>query len=123
MPSTSPEGAPQTDTSRAGASTGAHDGAAGQRSIDLGLNGEFRRAATLDGWLELEPPHPARSVGLLVEGLAELDAERGVSPRSGAALHAAYKAATHAMCLGVPGPGLRVPMKGAQRSRRVASRR
>jgi len=62
------------------------------RAIDLGLNDGVRRAALLGGWVEL-PSHPSRpSDGGLRQGLAALDAERGLSGSS-AAQHAAYAAA------------------------------
>ena len=96
------------------------DGAAGQRSIDLGLNGEIGRAAALGGWLEPEPPSPAPSIGLLVEGLAQLDAERGVS-RSGAAIHAAYEAARRAAPNGIALFDLRTDEHGVVLSVTLAS--
>lgn len=62
------------------------------RTIDLGLNDGVRRAALVGDWLEL-PPLPGRpSDGGLRQGLAALDAERGLA-RSSAATHAAYEAA------------------------------
>ncbi|MEY2937098.1 MAG: hypothetical protein RL033_7847 [Pseudomonadota bacterium] len=62
------------------------------RVIDLGLNGGVQRAALSGGWLEL-PSRPTRpSDGGLRQGLAALDAVRGLS-RSAPAHHAAYEAA------------------------------
>jgi hypothetical protein len=111
-----PEGA----SSAAGTAPRASDGAAGQRSIDLGLNGGIRRAAMLDGWLEPGAPRPAPSVGLLVEGLAQLDAERGVS-RSGAAIHAGYEAARRAAPSGIAFFDLRTDEHGVVLSVTLAS--
>jgi hypothetical protein len=102
---------PGAGTSASGATPRASDGAAGQRSIDLGLNGGIRRAAALGSWLEPEPQRPAPSVGLLVEGLAQLDAERGVS-RSGAAIHAGYEAARRAAPNGIALFDLRADERG-----------
>jgi hypothetical protein len=111
-----PEGA----SSAAGTAAPESDGAAGQRSIDLGLNGGIQRAAVLGGWLEPEPPRPAPSVGLLVEGLAQLDAERGVS-RSGAAIHAGYEAARRAAPSGIAFFDLRTDEHGVVLSVTLAS--
>jgi len=67
-------------------------GSAPPRGIDLGLNDGVRRAALLGGWVEL-PSRPSRpSDGGLRQGLAALDAERGLSGAS-AAQHTAYAAA------------------------------
>lgn len=100
VPVARPESEPEAGSPATRAAPLDSDGAAGQRSIDLGLNGDIGRAAALGGWLEPEPPSPAPSIGLLVEGLAQLDAERGVS-RSGAAIHAAYEAARRAAPNGI----------------------
>lgn len=110
-----PEGA----SSDAGPRRGS-DGAAGQRSIDLGLNGGIQRAAVLGGWLEPEPPRPAPSIGLLVEGLAQGDAERGVS-RSGAAIRAGYEAARRAAPNGIALFDLRTDEHGVVLSVTLAS--
>lgn len=71
-----------TDAPGAAEQSGAH--AAAKRPIDLGLNGWVGRAAAIEGWWEPPPPPPPPSVGRLVEGLAELDAQRGLSPSSAA---------------------------------------
>jgi hypothetical protein len=110
----------EADTSAAGAVPRASDGAAGQHSIDLGLNGGVRRAAVLGGWLEPEPPPPAPSIGLLVEGLAQLDAQRGVS-RSSAAIHAGYEAARRAAPNGIALFDLRTDERGVVLSVTLAS--
>jgi hypothetical protein len=120
VPAASPEKEPEAGASAAGAVPRASDGAARQRSIDLGLNGGIRRAAALGGWLEPEPPRPAPSVGLLVEGLAQLDAERGVS-RSGAAIHAGYEAARRAAPNGIALFDLRTDERGVVLSVTLAS--
>jgi hypothetical protein len=61
-------------------------------AIDLGLDDGVRRAALREGWLE-PPSRPSRPTdGGLRQGLAALDAERGLS-RSSPAHHAAYVAA------------------------------
>ncbi|MEO8183768.1 MAG: hypothetical protein ABI895_33505 [Deltaproteobacteria bacterium] len=73
------------------ASAPADEPAPGRR-IDLGLNDGVRRSALLEGWLEPIPAPAPTSPGGLVEGLAALDAERGLA-RSSAATHAAYAAA------------------------------
>jgi hypothetical protein len=88
--------------------------------VDLGLNGGIRRAAVLGGWLEPEPPRRAPSIGLLVEGLAALDAERGVS-RSGAAIHAGHEAARRAAPNGTAVFDLRTDERGVVLSVRLAS--
>jgi hypothetical protein len=120
VPAASPEKEPGAAASAAGAVPRASDEPAGQRSIDLGLNGGIRRAAALGGWLEPEPPRPAPSVGLLVEGLAQLDAERGVS-RSGAAIHAGYEAARRAAPNGIALFDLRTDERGVVLSVTLAS--
>lgn len=63
-------------------------------AIDLGLNDGVRRAAMRGGWLELPSPPGRPTDGGLRQGLAALDAERGLA-RSSAANHAAYEAARH----------------------------
>jgi hypothetical protein len=120
VPAAGPENEPGAGTSAAGAVPRASDGAAGQRSIDLGLNGGIRRAAALGGWLEPAPTQPAPSVGLLVEGLAQLDAERGVS-RSSAAIHAGYEAARRAAPNGIALFDLRTDERGLVLSVTLAS--
>lgn len=67
-------------------------GSAVPRAIDLGLNGGVRRSALLGGWVELPSAAERPSDGGLSQGLAALDAERGLS-RSSAAHSAAYTAA------------------------------
>ncbi len=67
-------------------------GSAPPRVIDLGLNDGLRRAALLGGWVESPLRRVPPSDGGLSQGLAALDAERGLS-RSSAAHHAAYQAA------------------------------
>jgi hypothetical protein len=120
MPATGPDSEPEGASSAAGTAPRESDGAAGQRSIDLGLNGGIQRAAVLGGWLEPEAPRPAPSVGLLVEGLAQLDAERGVS-RSGAAIHAGYEAARRAAPSGIAFFDLRTDEHGVVLSVTLAS--
>lgn len=120
MLATGADSEPEGATSAAGTAPRESDGAAGQRSIDLGLNGGIQRAAVLGGWLEPEAPRPAPSVGLLVEGLAQLDAERGVS-RSGAAIHAGYEAARRAAPSGIAFFDLRTDEHGVVLSVTLAS--
>src|SRR5215831_3841978 len=67
-------------------------GAAPAPRIDLGLNDGIRRAALAGGWLEPIAPPQKPTDGGLREGLAALDAQRGLS-LSGPANHAAYEAA------------------------------
>lgn len=117
---TAPEKETEGAPSAAGTAPRGSDRAAGQYSIDLGLNGGIQRAAVLGGWLEPEPPRPAPSVGLLVEGLAQLDAERGVS-RSGAAIHAGYEAARRAAPSGIAFFDLRTDEDGVVLSVTLAS--
>jgi hypothetical protein len=117
---TGPDNEPEGAFSAAGTTPRESDGAAGQRSIDLGLNGGIQRAAVLGGWLQPEPPRPAPSVGLLVEGLAQLDAERGVS-RSGAAIHASYEAVRRAAPSGIAFFDLRTDEHGVVLSVTLAS--
>jgi hypothetical protein len=120
VPAVGPENEPGAGTSTASAALHASDGAAEQRSIEFGLNGGIRRAAVLGGWLEPDPPRPTPSVGLLVEGLAQLDAERGVS-RSGAAIHAGYEAARRAAPDGIALFDLRTDERGVVLSVTLAS--
>jgi hypothetical protein len=120
LPAVGTENEPGAGTSASSAAPHASDGAAGQRSINLGLNGGIRRAAVLGGWLEPDPPRPTPSVGLLVEGLAQLDAERGVS-RSGAAIHAGYEAARRAAPDGIALFDLRTDERGVVLSVTLAS--
>jgi hypothetical protein len=117
---TGPDNEREGASSAAGAAPPESDGAAGQRSIDLGLNGGIQRAAVLGGWVEPDAPRPAPSAGLLLEGLAELDAERGVS-RSGAAIRAGYEAARRAAPSGIAFFDLRTDEHGVVLSVTLAS--
>jgi hypothetical protein len=63
-----------------------------RRPIDLGLEGGLTRMTLLEHRFDRPEREPAPSIGLLSEGLAEMDAAHGVS-RSGLALHAGYEAA------------------------------
>jgi hypothetical protein len=76
----------------AGAPVAGSTGDAVRRPIDLGLEGGLTRMTLLEHRFDRPEREPAPSIGLLSEGLAEMDAAHGVS-RSGVALHAGYEAA------------------------------
>src|SRR5690606_35565940 len=102
---------PSAGADAAGTALAPTQAAPKKRPIDLGLNGGIQRAAALGGWLEPEPPRPAPSVGLLVEGLAQRDAERGLA-RSSAAIHAGYEAARRVAPNGIALFDLRTDERG-----------
>src|SRR5690606_13780107 len=118
-PAATPE-APSAGADAAGTALGPTQAAPKKRPIDLGLNGGIQRAAALGGWLEPEPPRPAPSVGLLVEGLAQRDAERGLA-RSSAAIHAGYEAARRVAPNGIALFDLRTDERGVVLSVTLAS--
>jgi hypothetical protein len=85
--------APSTeDEAVAGAPGAAPAGSAAVPHIDLGLNDGVRRAALLGGWLEPIAPPKKPTDGGLKDGLAALDAQRGLA-MSSPANHAGYEAA------------------------------